>query len=402
VRLANPRRRRSVRLRLTMLYASLFLAGGAALLGVTYGLVAHSLSGKVAVTDQVQVDGQVVPFGLLKACNNPTDPDQDLSLRAKCKAIYNSGVSAGATSQADATKRDLLFYSLLGLAATTLLSAGLGWVMAGRVLRPVGVITAAAQRASDDNLGERIGLVGPEDELKHLADTFDAMLGRLDGAFASQRRFVADASHELRTPLTLMRTAIDVTLAKPDRTPEQLERMAVDVRGAVDRAEALIDALLTLARSDRAAAEREPVDLATIAEDALDALAAHPDVVVDTTLGDAPALGDPILLERLAANLIDNAIAYNIPGGWVRVTTGTTDGAAFLEVVNSGPPVAAEDVPALFEPFHRLDGRVGSPAGHGLGLSVVRAIATAHGARLDARARRGGGLEMAIELAGPG
>jgi signal transduction histidine kinase len=299
----------------------------------------------------------------------------------------------------------LLLYSLLALAAMTLVSAGLGWLMAGRVLRPVHAIADAAQRASQENLGERIALSGPDDELKRLADTFDAMLARLDTAFVAQRDFVANASHELRTPLTLMRTAIDVTLAKPNRTTQQLEAMAVEVRGAVDRSEALMDGLLTLARSDRATTGREPIDLAVIAEDALELAATHTpkhsDVAIESVLSDAPTVGDRVLLERLAVNLIDNATAYNVPGGWVRVTTGARNGVAFLEVINSGPPVAPDEVVSLFEPFRRLDGRAGGDGGRGvgLGLSIVRAVATAHEARLDARARPDGGLELTVELA---
>ena len=192
-----------------------------------------------------------------------------------------NGVSkASLADQRSRTLAHLLDYSLAALAAIALASTWLGWIVAGRALRPVHAITAAARRASEENLGERIALTGPDDELKDLADTFDAMLGRLDAAFASQRRFVANASHELRTPLTVMRTAIDVTLAKPDRTPAQLEAMAVEVRHAADRAEALIEALLTLARSDRGAGPAEPLDVAVLAEDALDAAApairAHP------------------------------------------------------------------------------------------------------------------------------
>jgi len=388
--------RRTVRLRLTLLYTVLFVSAGAALLGVTYVLVAQSLpsDGKVAVG----VDPKLTDI-----CRVSDAPAFDPNLQAKCKALVAAGIQAGAATQRDDTLRNLLIYSLLALAAMTFVAAGLGWVVAGRVLRPLHAITAAAQRASQDTLGERIALTGPDDELKQLADTFDAMLARLDGAFDAQRRFVANASHELRTPLTLMRAAIDVTLAKPDRMPEQLEAMAVEVRGAVDRSEALIDGLLTLARSDRGAAAREPLDLAAIVEDALDVAAAHRDedvhVTVDAALADAPTVGDRVLLERLAANLIDNAIAYNIPGGWVRVATGTTESTTFLEVSNSGAPIAPEDLPALFEPFRRHDGRAGAPAGVGLGLSIVHAVATAHGARLDARARPEGGLEMALVLA---
>jgi signal transduction histidine kinase len=430
--------RRTVRLRLTLLYTALFLTAGAALLGVTYGLVAHSLastSGKQPVVGKTApaaarlddpagnpadlcrpakdraackravADG--MPPEMVNKCMSPTD---DPDLAKKCRSAFTEGFSQGATSQRDRTLDKLLLYSLLALAAMTLVSAGLGWLMAGRALRPVHAITAAARRASQENLGERIALSGPDDELKRLAETFDAMLARLDRAFAAQRDFVANASHELRTPLTLMRTAIDVTLAKPDRTARQLEAMAVDVRNAVDRSEALIDGLLTLARSDRATTAREPIDLAAIAEDALELAAAHApkhsDVAIEAILSDAPAVGDRVLLERLAANLIDNATAYNVPGGWVRVTTGARNGAAFLEVINSGPPVAPDEVVSLFEPFRRHDRRADAGdhdstggRGVGLGLSIVRAIATMHEARLDARARPDGGLELSVELA---
>jgi signal transduction histidine kinase len=280
-------------------------------------------------------------------------------------------------------------------------SAWLGWIVAGRALRPVHAITAAARRASEENLGERIALTGPDDELKELADTFDAMLGRLDAAFASQRRFVANASHELRTPLTVMRTAIDVTLAKPGRTPAQLETMAVEVRYAVDRAEALIEALLTLARSDRGAGPREWLDVAVLAEDALDAAApairAHP-VTVQAALQPTRALGDPVLVERLVTNLVDNAIRHNVPDGWVQVATGTCEGMAFIDVANGGPLIRAELVPSLFESFRRGDERAGSPDGAGLGLSIVQSVATAHHGQASAVALPAGGLEVRVLL----
>ncbi len=210
------------------------------------------------------------------------------------------------------------------------LSALLGWIMAGRVLRPVHAITAAARRASEENLGERIALAGPQDELKELADTFDAMLARLDAAFASQRRFVANASHELRTPLTVMRTAIDVTLAKPERTPAQLEAMAAEVRQATGQAERLVEALLTLARSDRGTGPRSVLDLAVLAEDALDAAApaiTAGSLRVTSELEPGLAAGDPVLVERLVRNLIDNAVRHNVPGGWLEVASGSRDGA---------------------------------------------------------------------------
>jgi signal transduction histidine kinase len=279
--------------------------------------------------------------------------------------------------------------------------AWLGWIVAGRALRPVHAITAAARTASKENLTGRIALTGPDDELKELADTFDAMLARLDAAFASQRRFVADASHELRTPLTVMRTAIDVTLAKPGRTQAQLESMAAEVRQAVDRAEALIEALLTLARSDRGTGPREPLDMAVLAEDALDAAApairACP-VTIEAALQPGPTLGDPVLVERLVTNLVDNAVRHNVPNGWVQVATGIRGGMAFIEVANGGALIPEELVPSLFEPFRRLSERAGSPDGTGLGLSIVRSVTLAHHGQITARRRPAGGLEVSVLL----
>jgi len=331
---------------------------------------------------------------------------------AKCENTAEqslNGVSkASVADQRSRTLAHLLDYSLAALAALVFASTWLGWIVAGRALRPVHAITAAARRASEENLGERIALAGPDDELKELADTFDDMLGRLDAGFASQRRFVANASHELRTPLTVMRTAIDVTLAKPGRTPAQLEAMAVDVRQAVDRAEALIEALLTLARSDRGTGATEPLDVAALAEDVLDAAApairARP-VTMQAVLEPAPAVGDPVLVERLITNLIDNAVRHNDPGGWVQVATGTRNGMAFIDVANGGPLIPAELVPSLFEPFQRLTDRAladraGSPDGTGLGLSIVRSVALAHRGHATARARPAGGLEVTVSLPG--
>jgi signal transduction histidine kinase len=391
-----------VRLRLTLVYSGLFLAAGAVLLAVTYGLVAQSLSTTSAPAPTAQASKYVDQA--LRTCKA-----ENLSpaAMAKCENTAEqslTGVSkASVADQRSRTLAHLLDYSLATLAALVFASAWLGWIVAGRALRPVHAITAAARRASEENLGERIALAGPDDELKELADTFDAMLGRLDAAFASQRRFVANASHELRTPLTVMRTAIDVTLAKPSRTPAQLETMAVEVRHAADRAEALIEALLTLARSDRGTEPREPLDVAVLAEDALDAAApairAHP-VTVQAVLEPAPAVGDPVLVERLVTNLIDNAVRHNVPDGWVQVATGTRAGMAFIDVANGGPLIPPELVPSLFEPFRRLSDRAGSPDGMGLGLSIVRSVALAHRGYATARPRPAGGLEITVSLPG--
>ena len=365
--LADPKRmigraarftgRRPVRLRLTLIYSGLFLLAGAALLAVTYGLVAQSLpTGKAAVVTSPGTDYQA-----LQLCEATAPTPADVAnCKAKAQRYLKNDTEANAAVQRSRTLGHLLDYSLAALA-------------------------------------------GPDDELKELADTFDAMLARLDAAFASQRRFVANASHELRTPLTVMRTAIDVTLAKPDRTSERLEAMAAEVRQAVDRAEALIEALLTLARSDRGAGPREPLDLAVLAEDSLDAAApairAHP-VTVEAALQPGPALGDPVLVERLVTNLIDNAVRHNVPDGWVQVATGTRGGMAFIEVANSGPLIPAELVPSLFEPFRRLSDRAGSPDGTGLGLSIVRSVAAAHRGQATARPLPAGGLEVSVSLPG--
>jgi len=393
-------RRRPIRLRLTLVYSGLFLLAGTALLAVTYGLVAQSLN--TSLPAAVSSPSGSYLAQAVKICENTAGTPNQV---AKCKAqAQNSLQKAGAASaafQRDRTLTRLLYYSLGALAVVAAGSAWLGWIVAGRALRPVHAITAAARAASEENLGERIALAGPEDELKELADTFDAMLARLDAAFASQRRFVADASHELRTPLTVMRTAIDVTLAKPGRTQAQLESMAVEVRQAVDRAEALIEALLTLARSDRGRGPAEPLDVAVLAEDALDAAApairARP-VTVEAALLPGPTLGDPVLVERLVTNLVDNAVRHNVPDGWIQVATGTRWGMAFIEVANGGEPIPEEVVPSLFEPFRRLSERAGPPDGTGLGLSIVRSVALAHHGQVIARGRPAGGLEVSVLL----
>ena len=394
MRLVSPLRRRGLRLRLTLAYSGLFLLAGVVLVSVTYGLLAQSLS-------EAPYRPAPSPSVNPSLCQSLADH----VARDKCLAAANSTAQdvakSTAVAQRSQTLGHLLSNSVITLVLLVVLSGALGWVMAGRALRPVHAITAAARRASGENLAESISLGGPDDELKELADTFDDMLARLEAAFASQRRFVANASHELRTPLTVMRTAIDVTLAKPDQTPAQLRAMAVEVRQAADQAEALIEALLTLARSDRGITAREPFDLSVLAEDALDAC--RRDVAgrltVETVLDPAPAAGDPRLAGRLVTNLIDNAIRHNTENGWISVRTGTTPhGRAYIEIVNDGPRIAAEAVPGLFEPFRRLSERSGTPAGTGLGLSIVQSVVLAHHGSVRAKARTEGGLDIRVEL----
>ncbi|HEX3832991.1 MAG TPA: HAMP domain-containing sensor histidine kinase, partial [Solirubrobacteraceae bacterium] len=246
-------------------------------------------------------------------------------------------------------------------------------------------------------------LGGPDDEFKQLADTFDVMLERLDSAFTSQKRFVANAAHELRTPLAGMRTAVEVTLSKPARTPEQLEAMAVRVRRLVQRAEATIEALLALATSELGPTGREALDLATIAEDALDAIngaIGQQQITVEAALEPALTSGDRVLLERMIANLIENAVRHNIPGGWIGIRTVQEPSGAVFEIANTGLAVSAEQVPTLFEPFARAQQRLNHSDGVGLGLSIANAIARAHDATISARSRSGGGLEMSVTMPG--
>jgi signal transduction histidine kinase len=378
--------------RIALACAGLFLVTGGALVAVTYALLANGLANSALPIVKTEVDPQ-----LLARCKTATDSN----LVAKCRAAFSAGAAVGAKQQGQNALDQLLIYSLASLGGLTVVAGGVGWALAGRILRPLKAITGAARRASEHNLTDRIGLQGPKDELKELADTFDGMLDRLDAAFASQRRFVANASHELRTPLTVMRTAIDVTLAKPHRDPAQLETMAVEIRQAVDGAEKLIDALLTLARSDRGPTGTEFVDLATAAEDAIDATAAQlaaADITVHSVLYPAELHGDRVLLERMVANLVQNAARHNVPHGWIRLDTGHRDGQAWLVIANGGPPLAADAVPTLFEPFRRLHDRVGSDHGLGLGLSIVRSVATTHGGRVEGRALPDGGLEITATL----
>jgi signal transduction histidine kinase len=412
--LLRPVRRlwpQKVRTRLALIYAMLFFAAGSTLLGLTYGLLASSLSvqppagataGSQALDNlKAEFSGQDLA-ALKRECPPGSGTPVPAPLRAACKQLetaYAAGAAAGSQAQRGDALRNLLVFSLAGLGLMTVASGGLGWYMSGRVLRPVRVITETARRASEQHLGERLALSGATDELKELADTFDDMLERLDAAFTAQRRFVADASHELRTPLTVMRTAIDVTLAKPSPTARQLTDTAVRVRHSIGRAEAMVEALLTLAVSDQGRLSTEFCDLATWAEDAIDAAAPdieRLDLRVAADLGPAETSGDPQLLERMIWNLVGNAVRHNEPGGWIRLRTGSSTAAAYLHIANSGPFVPDDSVPSLFEPFRRMETRTGVRDGVGLGLSIARSVLTAHGATVTARSQPAGGLDISV------
>jgi signal transduction histidine kinase len=386
------RRYLSARSRLTLLYASLFTLGGAALVLITYLLVAHTLHS--TTTTMIPRVIRQATAQCVRVAQRGDAPA--VAIARKCGGLYANGVQAGAAAQRSTTLTHLLTYSLLSLAGVTLLAAVAGWLVAGRILRPVHRLTAAARAASEQNLSQRIALQGPRDELRELADTFDTMLERLDRAFASQRQFIANASHELRTPLTLMRTTMDVVLAKPQPTREELVSMAADVRQAVDHAERLIEALLVLARNDQARVFTDPLDLAAVAEDTLEGRTAN-GITTTATLGEAPVTGDQVLLERLVTNLLDNAERYNTPGGTVTISTAAQGATSVLRVINTGAVVPADMVERLFLPFTRLDDRTRHD-GFGLGLTLVSSIAAAHGGTVDATAVPAGGLDITVRL----
>jgi signal transduction histidine kinase len=296
--------------------------------------------------------------------------------------------------------RQLREQYVAALVAVTALAVLLGWVIAGRALKPLRAIVAAAGSVSGESLGKRVALRGPDDELRELADTFDEMLERLDSAFASQRRFVANASHELRTPLTVLRTEVEVALADPDASVAELRAAAEVVREEVKRFETLLESLLALARTEaRALARDETVDLAATAGRVVARL--EPDAAardVRLSLDATPVVvdGDGGLLEQLVFNLVANAVTYNCPGGFADVVVGRHGAGAALRVTNTGPPVPADRVELLTEPFERLERH--NRRGAGVGLSIVRAITTAHGGRLELAAREDGGLVANVVL----
>lgn len=403
---------RTVRVRLAIVFALLFMLGGALLLGVTDLLLVHSLPAaststltipertKLNVACRLAEQAGRSASKLQQAGGSAAQRPANQAIGA-CERLTVAGADAAAARQRDRALHELPIVSLIGLAVMTLASGALGWVMAGRVLRPIKAITGAARRASGGHLGERVDLGGPRDELKELADTFDEMLDRLDATFSNQRRFVADASHELRTPLTLMRTAIDVTLAKPNHSNEQLEAMAATVRRSVDKADQLIDALLAMAVSERDPTNVELVDLATVVEDALDDAGdsiQQRRIRVTANLDEAHVNGDPTLMERFASNLVENAVKHNFDGGWVGVRTSTNGDSACLEISNSGQLIDGQLTESLFEPFLRVGERTADATGVGLGLAIVRAIVTAHRGNVTAWSRPEGGLTLSVSL----
>jgi signal transduction histidine kinase len=306
-------------------------------------------------------------------------------------------VPAGSAAPPEVTVHQPLVGSGVSLAVVAVVSLVLGWLIAGRFLRPLRMITATARDISASNLNRRLGLRG-RDEFTDLADTLDDLFARLEASFESQRHFVTNASHELRTPLTAERALLQVALADPHATAETLRSTCRDVLALGETQERLIEALLTLATSERGIERREPFDLADIAGRTVQGR--RQDAIrVEVALAPAPATGDPNLVESMVANLVDNALRHNVASGWIEIATGTTGGRAAISVRNTGPVIPPEHLERLFQPFQQLGAqRIGG--GHGLGLAIVRAIARAHGATVVPRARPEGGLDIEVSFAG--
>jgi signal transduction histidine kinase len=382
--------RRTVRLRLTALYGGLFLASGTGLLAIT-NILARSLPGP--------------PFYI-----PATGPRPAFSARPSHTAVPHAAHQQMAARQQLAAQEvhqhavalnQLLVVSAIALGIVAIASVALGWLVAGRVLRPLREMTAAARAISEDNLSRRLAVPGPGDELKDLGDTIDSLLERLQAAFDAQRNFVASASHELRTPLTLTRTLLQMALTDPRPTLASYRTTCQDLLEASDQQEQLIEALLTLARSQRGLDHREPADLAAITWDVLaphEPAAAARGLAIDASIAPAPVLGDARLLQRLATNLIDNAIRHNIPGGRISIRINADEQHPSLTITNTGPVIPPGQVTRLLQPFQRLTARPADGEGLGLGLSIVAAIAKAHHASLTINPGERGGLDIAISF----
>ncbi len=421
--------RYTVRLRLTLMYGCVFLVCGAGLLAVTYLLVSGSgssvlyvksargvgvIATEAASPERVEGGGSEAGAGEGSEAGGGPEPQPTPHVHVhlpdgaqvnpspqQLEELHKHGeaLTIQARSQRSAELNNLLGESGIALAIMAVVSMGLGWLLAGRVLRPLQTITGKARAISASNLHERLALTGPDDELRELGDTFDGLLARLEASFQSQRQFVANASHELRTPLTVERALLEVALADPDASEQSLRHACERVLASSAEQERLLEALLTLASSERGLERREPFDLGAVTAEVVSATAAEAErrgLHVHCAIDRAPTVGDPRLAERLARNLIDNALRHNVLGGHVEIATTQRAGRATLVVANSGAVIPQREIERLLRPFERLGGRVDHGEGHGLGLSIVQAIATAHGATLTADAQPRGGLRVEV------
>jgi signal transduction histidine kinase len=385
-----------------VLYGCLFTVAGVGLLAVTFWLFERTTAGAVISSDKHYGQGirRIACKGAQFGLPRPGGPRR-IHIPPACRQLLN--LQTLALNRVHAIDlHTLLIQSAIALAAMAVLAIALGWLVAGRVLRPLRVITATARRISATSLHERLALAGPDDEFTELAGTLNELLGRLEASFTAQRHFAVNASHELRTPLTLDRTLLQVALRDAGATVEQWRSTGQEIIESGRQQERLLEALLTLASSEAGLSRREPVDLPELTVAALRTASAEIErrrIQVETSMTPALLLGDPDLIERLVANLLDNAVRHNAPGGTAEFAAGQRDGRAVLSVANSGPAIPPAEVDRLFQPFQRLaTARTSSGSGHGLGLSIVRAIATAHGADVTARARPEGGLHIEVSF----
>jgi signal transduction histidine kinase len=421
-RLRHPQT--TIRWRLTLLYAGMFLVCGAALLAVTYTLVSHAATGSGVVAigpapaggaglangsfssgGPIQVHAAPQPAFVLKGKSVSAPPSV---IKLLGSATGREAVRIVGRQQQIADLHQLEIESAIALAIMAIISALLGWYVAGRVLRPLRTITAAAREISEANLDRRLALPGPRDELRTLADTIDGLLERLQDAFDAQRRFVANASHELRTPLTAVRALLEMVISDPHATAHTFRQTCREALDESEQQEQLIDALLALAQGERGLDHRDPADLAPIVDDVLRTHQAEADerhLHLDVVLDSAAISGDRRLIARLVSNLVQNAIRHNVADGDVQVRVGTRAGRVWLTITNTGPAVPAGEIERLLQPFQRLGAdRRGHREGFGLGLSIVAAIGAAHDARLDVRPGEQGGLHVDVSFpaAAPG
>jgi signal transduction histidine kinase len=385
---------RTARIRLTFIYGGLFLLAGTALLGITYALTEHAI-GSVTLPGgaRVLVNGKFHPPA-------PGTPKASQGSPAQLAQLHQ--IQTALVSEHNTDLHQLFVQSTITFVVVAVLAIGLGWIVAGRVLQPLRTITATARNISATDLHERLNLQGPDDEFKELGATLDHLFARLEASFESQRRFIANAAHELRSPLAEERAVLQVALADPNATVESLRTSCETLLACEEEQEQIIDALLALAISERGIERWEPLDLANVMSDAV---LRHRDeatrrgVHISENIDPAPVSGDPALLERLAANLVDNALRYNYSGGKVEVTTGRDSGQAILTIANTGTIINPAEIDRLVEPFQRLGpDRTHHEDGLGLGLSIVRAITTAHHADIEIRARAQGGLDVKVRF----
>ncbi|KAA0922170.1 MULTISPECIES: sensor histidine kinase [Streptomyces] len=386
-----PWLRPTIRIRLTLLYGGMFLIAGILLLSIIYLLAAQALHEGSGVDFKVTGSNLQLTSDTCPQLSGAGSNEELNAMLKECTAVQRQHALDG-----------LLSRSLMALLGLAVIAFAFGYAMAGRVLSPLGRITRTARAVAGSDLSRRIELDGPDDELKELADTFDDMLERLQRAFTAQQRFVGNASHELRTPLAINRTLLEVHLSDPG-APVELQQLGKTLLATNERSEQLVEGLLLLARSDNQIVERKPVDLAEVAAQAIEQVRGEADLKGVEVRGERAAAvvqGNGVLLERIALNLVQNAVRYNVAqDGWVDVVTAVQHGQAVLTVSNTGPVVPAYEVDNLFEPFRRLrTERTGSDKGVGLGLSIARSVARAHGGHIFAEPREGGGLVMRVAL----